>query len=149
MSWMAKELAQSRLESQRPHRPDIELSEFLEWIGFRLYLRPEPGMPGPALPGEMEDDCLVEFVHCKLISLEAGEITPEDFGRVISKVKEGMREEPDLKSICTASHGTAEHIPLASETYIELAVRHALHGGKAAPDVDGGADLPVSFLLTS
>ena len=145
MSWMAKELAQSRLESQRPHRPDIEHSKFPEWIGFRLYLRPEPGMPGSALPGEMEDDCLVEFVHCKLISLEAWEITPEDFGRIITKVKVGMLEEPDLR-VYAQQVMRSEHIPLASETYIELAEVHGLHGDKAAPDVDKGARFARVFL---
>ena len=105
MSLRAKEVAKWRSKSQQPYRADVELSEFREWIGFRLYLRPETDKLPPEMLGETIDDCLVEFICSMLLSLEAGETTTEHCRRTIGKVREGMFEDPDLKAYPESTDG--------------------------------------------
>ena len=145
MSYRAQELAKWRTESQQPYQADVELSEFREWIGFRLYLRPEPIKLSPETLGEFLDDCLVEFIASELMSLKAADITIEDFRRTIGKINEGMREDLDLKTYALKVW-PSEDLPIASYSYLDLAERHALHGGEPAPHVDEGIRFARVFL---
>ena len=145
MSFRAKEVAKWRSKSQQPYRADVELSEFREWIGFRLYLRPETDKLPPEMLGETIDDCLVEFICSMLLSLEAAETTTEHCRRTIGKVREGMFEDPDLKAYAVTLM-RSERLPLASVTYLDLAERRALYGGKPAPSTDEGSRFARVFL---
>ena len=145
MSFRAKEIAKWRSKSQQPYRADVELSEFREWIGFRLYLRPETDKLPPEMLGETIDDCLVEFICSMLLSLKAGETTTEHCRRTIGKVREGMFEDPDLKAYAVTLM-RSERLPLASVTYLDLAERRALYGGKPAPSTDEGSRFARVFL---
>ena len=138
MSRRSKELAWHRYHGLLPHQANFELSEFREGIGFRWYLGHGYEQLTPELLGETIDDCLVEFICLALMRLEAGRCSAEQFKLVMGGVREGMSEDPGLKAYTAILLG-AENLPLASKTYLYLAERQALYGGKQDPRVDQGS----------
>ena len=138
MSRRSKELAWHRYHGLLPHQADFELSEFREGIGFRWYLGHGYEQLTAEDLGATIDDCLVEFIWLALMRLEAGRYSAEDFKLVVGGVREGMSEDPGLKAYAVKLLG-AENLPLASKTYLYLAERQALYGGKQDPRVDEGS----------
>ena len=53
------------------------------------------------------------------------------------KIDEGMKEDPALQAFEGTQKG-GEKLPLASRTYLKLARRHALYGGKRPPSSEEG-----------
>ena len=147
MSWRSKELAWHRYRGLLPHRADVELSEFREEIGFRWYMRPKDLKLTPEMLGETLDDCLVEFIYLALMPLKAGMYSAEQFKLAMEGVMEGMSEDPDLQAYAAILIGD-EKLPLASETYRELAIGHAMNGGKREPRVDEGSRFARAMLAS-
>ena len=142
MSWMGSQLALRRCHGLLPHQADVELSEFREGIGFRWYMRwymrPDVVKLPPEMLGETIDDCLVDFICLTLMRLKAGRYSAEQFKLVMDGVREGMSEDPDLKAYAVKLMRNKK-FPLASETHMDLVIRHALYGGKPAPCVHEGS----------
>ena len=123
----------------------VESSELREAIGLRWVLRPCDDWTSPAKLGRRIDDCLVECISYQLWYVEAGLISIEDFKWVVHRIEEGMKEDTALRAFA-ATLQEFKGLPLASETYLELAKRKALHDGRPAPFLGEGIRL-ASVLL--
>ena len=123
----------------------VESSELREAIGLRWILRPCDDWTSPAKLGRRIDDCLVECISYQLWYVEAGLISIEDFKWVVHRIEEGMKEDTALRAFA-ATLQEFKGLPLASETYLELAKRKALHDGRPAPFLGEGIRL-ASVLL--
>ena len=146
MSWIRRELANERYWSEPDWQVDVESSEMREEIGLRYYLEPGDEKLAPEELGRRIDDCLVEYINTSLQRLKgrvisrAGEediiikrdITIEEFESRRRKIDEGMKEDPALQAF-EGTEKRGEKLPLASRTYLKLARRHALFGGKRPP----------------
>ena len=77
--------------------------------------------------------------------VESGLISIEDFKWVVHRIEEGMKEDTALRAFA-ATLQEFKGLPLASETYLELAKRKALHDGRPAPFLGEGIRL-ASVLL--
>ena len=118
----------------------VESSELREAIGLRWILRPCDDWTSPAKLGRRIDDCLVENISYQLWYVESGLISIEDFKWVVHRIEEGMKEDTALR-VFAATLQEFKRLPLASETYLELAKRKALHDGRPAPFFEEGLRL--------
>ena len=84
------------------------------------------------------DRGLVEDMRVQLLSLKHGNIGIEAFEWKIRQIKEGMRENMALKAFA-ATLWESDKVPLASETYLKLANRHVVYGGKRSPSFEEGS----------
>ena len=153
MSWIRRELANERYWSEPDWQVDVESSEMREEIGLRYYLDPGDEKLAPEELGRRIDDCLVEYINTSLQRLKgrvisrAGEedITIEEFRPRMRKIEEGMGEDLALKAF-EGTEKRGEKLPLASRTYLELARRHALYGGKPPPSSENGRRFALVLL---
>ena len=159
MSWIRRELANERYWSEPDWQVDVESSEMREEIGLRYYLDPGDEKLAPEELGRRIDDCLVEYINTSLQRLKgrvisrAGEediiikrdITIEEFESRRRKIDEGMKEAPALQAF-EGTEKRGEKLPLASRTYLELARRHALYGGKPPPSSENGRRFALVLL---
>ena len=118
----------------------VESSDLREAIGLRWVLTPGYNWTPPAKLGRRIDDCLVEFISYQLWYVETGVISIEDFKGVVRRIEESMKEDITLMAF-SALLEKFEGLPLASETYLELAKRKALHGRRPAPFFEEGLRL--------
>ena len=159
MSWIRRELANERYWSEPDWQVDVESSEMREEIGLRYYLDPGDEKLAPEELGRRIDDCLVEYINTSLQRLKgrvisrAGEediiikrdITIEEFESRRRKIDEGMKEDPALQAF-EGTEKRGEKLPLASRTYLKLARRHALFGGKRPPSSEEARDFALVLL---
>ena len=114
------------------------MSEMREEIGVRWHIQPGNEQMGIEELGAHVDDCLVEYISEHLLDLKEEEIDIEEFKATMNKIEEGMREDPALKAFTVTLWRNAE-LPPASTTYLYLARRRALYGGKPPPSFDEGS----------
>ena len=145
MGWLTRELAKGRVKAQLPSQVDIEFSEVRVAIGLKWYLGPGDEQLPPELLGAVIDDCLLDFIWLMLMNLEGGITTTEYFKWIVGKLQEAMPEDTALRAFKLTLPGNAEP-KLASETYLDLARRRALYGGKPAPSADEGSRFARVFL---
>ena len=142
MSWIGREGAFNRFLREPDRQLDVESSDMREEIGLRYYLHHGYERRAAEELGRRIDDCLVDYIKTSLQRLKGRVISIEEFESGRRKIEEGMKEDPALK----AFEGTLqrrEGLPLASRTYLELAGRHALYGGKRPPSFEEGRHLAL------
>ena len=84
------------------------------------------------------DDCLVEYICLMLKRLKAGRYSTEQFRLALDKVRQGMPDDPELKFHAIQLMRSRE-LPLASESYLNLAAECALYDGMSSPSIDEGS----------
>ena len=114
------------------------MSEMRKEIGLRWDIQPGNEQMGIEELGAHVDDCLVEYISEHLLDLKEEEIGIEEFKASMNKIEEGMRDDPALKAFTVTLWRNAE-LPPASTTYLYLARRRALYGGKPRPSFDEGS----------
>ena len=158
MSWIRRELANERYWSEPDWQVDVESSEMREEIGLRYYLDSGDEKLAPEELGRRIDDCLVDYINTSLQRLKgrvisrAGEediiikrdITAEEFKSKIGKLEEGMEEDPDYQAFAEVLR--RQNLRPASKTYLKLARRHALFGGKPPPSSENGLRFALVLL---
>ena len=137
MSWIGRIIAMERSLRDPDRQLDVESSEMREDIPLRYYLGHGYGRVATEELGMRIDDCLVDYISFHLQWLATGDISIEEFKPRMRKIEEGMKEDPALKAFEVTLQGRGD-IPLASRTYLKLARRHALHGGKRSPSNEEG-----------
>ena len=138
MSRLMRDLAIARCILLRDEEEAFEMSEMREEIGLRWDIQPGNEQMGIEELGAHVDDCLVEYISEHLLDLKEEEIGIEEFKATMNKIEEGMREDPALKAFTVTLWRNAE-LPPASTTYLYLARRRALYGGKPPPSFDEGS----------
>ena len=145
MSWLRREFAIWRLIVQHKKKVDVESSEMRKAVGLGWYLTPgEERMAAEELGGRI-DDCLVEAISDQLLNLKEGAISIEEFNSRMRRFEEGMKEDTDLKAFAVTFQRPTV-LPLASETYLDLARRHALSDGKPPPSPEEGRRFALVLL---
>ena len=148
MSWLGKERARWKLTAQDDGRPflvDVETSWLRSIICLNLYMRHgEENMDDERL-GRRIDNCLVEFIRILLWSLQQERIPIEVVKEAMAKIEMGMREDSALKAYARTLMRDKE-LPLASATYLDLAKRQVLYGGKPAATSEEGKRFVSVFL---
>ena len=145
MTWQGRKLAVWRFFDQPDKNVDVESSEMRKAIGLGWYVRPgEERMAAEEL-GRCIDDCLVEIIGACLLFLRIGYFSIEEFKSRMRKFEKGMKEDPDLKAFA-ATLQRPEELPLASESYLDLARRHALSDGKPPPSPEEGRRFALVLL---
>ena len=145
MTWQGRKLAVWRFFDQPDKNVDVESSEMRKAIGLGWYVRPgEERMAAEEL-GRCIDDCLVEIIGACLLFLRIGYFSIEEFESRMRKFEKGMKEDPDLKAFA-ATLQRPEELPLASESYLDLARRHALSNGKPPPSLEEGRRFALVLL---
>ena len=145
MTWQGRKLAVWRFFDQPDKNVDVESSEMRKVIGLGWNVRPgEERMAAEEL-GRRIDDCLVESISAQLMFLRIGYFTIEEFKSRMRRFEKGMKEDPDLKAFA-ATLQRPEELPLASETYLDLARRHALFDGKPPPSPEEGRRFALVLL---
>ena len=138
MSRLMRDLAIARCILLRDEEEAFEMSEMREEIGLRWHIQPGNEQMGIEELGAHVDDRLVEYISDHLLALEEKAIGIEEFKATMNKIEEGMREDPALKAF-TVTLWRNDELPPASTTYLYLARRRALYGGKPPPSFDEGS----------
>ena len=115
----------------------FELGKLGQIVFLRWYITPEDEKLAPEKLGRHIDGGLVEYIRLQHLAVEHREIGIEEFSSEMLQIQEGMRENIALKAFA-ATLWQDHKVPLASETYLELAKRHALHGGESLPSSKEG-----------
>ena len=129
MSWGGQLLVVWGILLRRDEQAEVELGKLGEVVSLRMYMRPGDEKLAPEKLGRRIDDGLVEYIGNSLMNLEEEGINTEELESKMCLVDEGMRENMALKSF-KATLRESDGIPIASETYLELAKRHVLYGRK-------------------
>ncbi len=146
MIWSSRQLAMMRMSKNKPYEhADVEASKMREEIGLRWFLGYGDEQLAPKELGTIVDDCLVENIRDLLIDFEQGEVGLERFKCAVRLIEEGVKDDPDLKAYATAPQKD-KNLPLASETFLELAERRAVCRGKP-PDPSKEAPRLAGALL--
>ena len=131
MSRLSREsVFRSLLTGAEVHMP-FESSELREAIGLGWILRPGDERMAPEELGRRIDDCLVESIGLGHHYLDNKYISLEDFEVSMRWIEERTIEDAELRAYA-AELERRWGLPPASETYLELAKRKALHGGRPA-----------------
>ena len=133
MSWMKLSLLLSGLVLGRHEQAEVDLGKLGEVVFLGRYMRPGDEKLAPEELGRRIDDGLVEHIKVQLSPLEG----IEEFKSEMRQIEEGMRENIALEAF-NATLWENDKVPLASETYLELAKRHVLCGGKPPPSCEEG-----------
>ena len=145
MSWLRREFSMLRLLVQHEKNVDVESSEMRKAVGLGWYLTPGDERMDAEELGRRIDDCLVEAISDQLLNLKEGDSSIKEFNSRMRKFEEGMKEDPDLKAFA-ATFQRPTVLPLASETYLDLARRHALSDGKPPPSPEEGRRFALALL---
>ena len=145
MTWKGRKLAVWRFFDQYEKKVDVESSEMRKAIGLGWYVRTGDERMAAEELGRCIDDCLVEIIGAHLMFLRIGYFSIEEFKSRMHKFEKGMKEDPDLKAFA-ATLQRPEELPLASETYLDLARRHALFDGKPPPSSEEGRRFALVLL---
>ena len=139
MSWLLSELAKWRRSKDKPYEHvDVEMSEFRNAIGLKWYLGYGDEQLSPEELGAIIDDCLVECISDLLLLIKQGGAGIKEFELTMSLVEEGASEDQDLNAYAVKLQDDPEFEGLrpASETYIEMAIRHTMNGDKLPVDLE-------------
>ena len=124
MSWTGKALMSMALEVHGIEREtNVDLGKLRHMAYLRRYMRPEAEKLNSVQLGKRIDDGLVELILLYLQEDELGAVDYEKANSDLQELAEGMREHPALKAF-EEDLREKERIPLASETYLKLAIRH-------------------------
>ena len=145
MTWKGRKLAVWRFFDQPDKNVDVESSEMRKAIGLGWYVRTGDERMAAEELGRCIDDCLVEIIGACLLFLRIGYFSIEEFESRMRKFEKGMKEDPDLKAFA-ATLQRPEDLPLASESYLDLARRHALSNGKPPPSLEEGRRFALVLL---
>ena len=147
MSWIALSMLERRYGLPSDEQGEDQLGRLDEEDFLRWYTRfmdfswlSSFGKRGP-FPNEFvrcSDHGCVEYINVQLSTLKDGGISTEEFESKMRRLEERVIANMKLRPYA-ATLQKSEEIPLASETYLKLANRHALYGGKRTPshEVDG------------
>ena len=145
MTWQGRELAIWRFFDQPDKNMDVESSEMRKAIGLGWNVRTGDERMAAEELGRCIDDCLVEIIGSQLRLLKKGYFSIEVFESRMRKFEKGMKEDPDLKAFA-ATLQRPEELPLASETYLDLARRHALFDRRPPPSIEEGRRFALVLL---
>ena len=124
MSWTGMALMVMALEVYGlSSESKVDLGKLSHIAFLRLYMRPEAEKLDPVQLGRQIDDGLVELIQFYLQEAELGVVEYEKAYSNLRELAEGMREHPALRPYGRDLREN-EEIPLASETYLKLAIRH-------------------------
>ena len=137
MSWIGRVGARDRFLREPDRQLDVESSEMREAIRLRYYLDHGYERRTAEELGRRIDDCLVDYISFQFQRLTTGDSSIEEFKSIMRKIEEGMEEDPELQAFAVTLQGR-EELPLANKTYLKLARRHALYGGKRPPSYEEG-----------
>ena len=146
MSWEGM-LLLWRDPRQRNKKAEVALGKLREVVFLKWYMRPGDEKLAPEEFGRRIDDGLVEAIG-RLLPIEHGDNGIEEFKSRVRQIEEGMRENIALKAFAATLRENSKG-PLASETYLQLARRHALYGGNLPLPLNKVVDLPVFYWLHS
>ena len=133
MSWVLRELAKWRRSNNKPfEHVDVELSDMRKAIGLKWFFGPGDEQLSPKKLGGIIDDCLVECISDLLLLIKQGGAGIKEFELTMSLVEEGTRKDLDLNAYAATLPVDSWHGRLkpASESYLVLAKRYAVYGGK-------------------
>ena len=139
--FMRRLLNSYRFTSRQDWHVDVESSEMRVEIGLRNYLDPGDKKLAPEELGRRIDDCRVHYIENYTGLLASEEISIEEFNLVMGKNEEGMNEDVAYQAFAETLQ--KRNIRPASETYLELARRYALYGGKRRPYWELGREFAV------
>ena len=129
--FMSRLLNNHRFASRQGGHVDVESSEMRDEIGLRYYLDPRDQNPAPEELGRRIDDCLVHYIENYIGCLIEKGISIAEFELAMGKIEKGTKWDPDYQAFADTLH--RQNLRPASETYLELARRDALYGGKRRP----------------
>ena len=136
MSWEGMLLLMWRGPRQRNEKAEVALGKLREVVFLKWYMRPGDEKLAPEEFGRRIDDGLVESIRT-LLPIKHGDSGIEEFKSRVRQIEEGMRENMALKAFAATLRENSKG-PLASKTYLQLARRHALYGGKPPPSSEQG-----------
>ena len=139
MSWLLSELAKWRQSKDKPYEHvDVEMSLMRNAIGLKWYLGYGDEQLSPEELGAIIDDCLVESISDLLKLIKEGGAGIDEFELTMSLVEEGTMQDQDLKAYAAklSKYPEFEGLRPASETYIEMAIRHTMNGEKLPVDLE-------------
>ena len=116
---------------------EVDLGRLGEVAFLRRYMIRADEKLAPAELGRRIDDGLVEYIRMELCVLKICALSVEGFKSRMSRIEEGMRENLALNAFA-ATLRKSDNVPLASGTYLKLARRDALSGGKRPPSYEEG-----------
>ena len=127
--------------SRQDWHVDVESSEMRVEIDLKYYLDPGDRKLAPEELGRRIDDCLVHYIEVYIGLLASEEISIEEFNLVMGKIEEGMNEDVAYQAFAETLQ--KRNLRPASETYLNLARRDALYGGKRRPHWELGRDFAI------
>ena len=137
MSYLRLSLVIWELALGRDEQAEVDLGKLGEVAFLRRYMWSADERLAPKELGRRIDHGLVEYIKMQLSPLKLRDIGIEEFKSKMRQIEEGMRENMALKAFA-ATLWKNDKVPLASETYLKLAKRHALYGGKRPPSYKEG-----------
>ena len=152
MSWETLSALLERFELSSDEQGKVQLGrldeeEFLGWCtslaGFSLDSGIEDQDPNEL--GRAIDQGWVEYINVQLSTHKDGGISTEEFESKMRRLEERIRDCMALGTDAAALE-KSDDVPLASKTYLELARRHALYGGKRPPSYEVGRRFAEAML---
>ncbi len=131
---------------QDEHRR-IELGSLAQVAFLRRYMSSVDQNATPEEQGGYIDHGLVEYIRMQLSALKASGISIGEFHSKMAQIEEGMRENSALRAFA-ATLWQMDGAPLASETYLRLAKRHAMHGKRRPPSPKEGRRFTNALLAS-
>ena len=148
MSFLGEDLATWRLTARLSGQDvpvDLETNMLRQIIRLNLYLDYGDEDLDDIGLGARIDDRLVEFIGFLLLALKKDELPLEVVKETMARIEIGMIEDSALKAYARILMRDGER-PLSSATYLNLADRRILYGGKPPPKLEEGRRFVRVFL---